>query len=214
MVIAFYTPVIQEYKKAPSPHKQGNINLFVLGTCMDFLDDIIHELNTTPFEPLEQRNKSFRFNARWAFLTYPQCSIDINTVLRHFVQIEPTLCYGRVAHESHADGGDHLHVLLGFSKKRNIRDVRHFDIQSNHPNIQSVRNVQDVLTYISKGGDYVQYGEPPGTASIWSRICGAGEPLLFWQLAEELDPKSFVINHEKLEYFAQKRFNSSNIEYV
>ncbi|KAH7543671.1 hypothetical protein FEM48_Zijuj02G0210000 [Ziziphus jujuba var. spinosa] len=38
---------------------------------------------------------------------------------------------------------------------------RHFDVNGYHPNIQPARSVQDVYQYVTKGGNYKEYGEPP-----------------------------------------------------
>ena len=174
----------------------------------DFFDFLLQDN-----QPIPTQGNTFRFNAKWCFLTYASCAIDQNELLQHFVTTENTLSFARVALESHQDGTPHLHVLLGFLRKRDIRNVKHFDHEGYHPNIQPVRCVKNVLEYISKDGRYVDYGVVPGTEGIWSRICNATDELSFWNLAEELDPKSFVINHEKLEYFCQKRFRSNKIEY-
>ncbi|KAH7543665.1 hypothetical protein FEM48_Zijuj02G0209400 [Ziziphus jujuba var. spinosa] len=63
--------------------------------------------------------------------------------------------------ESHDDGNLHLHVLILTERKMDFRSPRHFDVDGYHPNIQPARSVQDVYQYVTKGGNYKEYGEPP-----------------------------------------------------
>lgn len=117
---------------------------------------------------------TFDFHAKNCFLTYPQCNYDPEQCLDHLRTLlgdKPT--YIVVAHELHADGGDHLHALICFRRKFRKRDERFFDLVRErtgespavrwHPNIQSPRNTADVFKYVRKGGVFFEWGEPPSS---------------------------------------------------
>jgi len=67
--------------------------------------------------------------------------------------------YVLVCHELHKDGTDHLHALISFDKKRDIRNEKYFDIDNFHPNIQSVKSMPKSINYIKKDKDFVEWGE-------------------------------------------------------
>jgi len=149
---------------------------------------------------------SFRINARSFFLTYAQCSLDKSELLTYLLNLEPSTKFCRVSCELHEDGHPHLHVLLTLSKKRDIRDKRHFDWMDQHPNIQSARNIVDVLEYISKDGNFVDFGVPPGTKNVWTTIVAANSKEDFLSLVKEHDPCNFVLRHEQIINYANIYF--------
>ncbi|XP_060668399.1 uncharacterized protein LOC125421085 [Ziziphus jujuba] len=114
------------------------------------------ESSSTPSRP-------YRFSCKHAFLTYPQCPLLPEYLLSHLVNLLANLnpTYIAVAQESHDDGNLHLHVLILTERKMDFRSPRHFDVDGYHPNIQPARSVQDVYQYVTKGGNYKEYGEPP-----------------------------------------------------
>jgi len=66
--------------------------------------------------------------------------------------------YVIVCHELHKDGTDHLHAMISFDKKRDIRNERYFDIDDFHPNIQGVKSVPKSINYIKKDKDFLEWG--------------------------------------------------------
>lgn len=61
------------------------------------------------------RHVTFDFHAKNCFLTYPQCNVSLAVALEHLLSITgDKASYITVAHEKHADGGDHLHALICF----------------------------------------------------------------------------------------------------
>jgi len=156
-------------------------------------------------EPIIEKS-SFRLNAKNFFITYPQCEADKGELLAHMLELEPSVKFCRVARELHADGNPHLHVLLSCSKKRDIRSAGHFDWLGKHPNVQSCRNLVDVLDYISKDGDFVDFGVPPGTKNVWSTILGADNKEDFLALVKEHDPCNFVLRYEQVINYAETNY--------
>lgn len=94
----------------------------------------------------------FRLSAKNFFLTFPQCPISMLELLDHYkLEFGPQLDFACVAEEEHADGSPHLHAILGFNSKRNIRSPSHFDYAGFHCNMQPVRKMSECLLYIQKG---------------------------------------------------------------
>lgn len=100
----------------------------------------------------------FRLQARHVFLTYPQCSIDPDT-LYETMNIKHSVKSAIIAQEKHQDGNPHLHALFTFQKKLHTRNPKEFDIGDCHPNIQTPRNIPAITNYIKKDGNYRCYGE-------------------------------------------------------
>lgn len=93
---------------------------------------------------------SFRLNAKAVFLTYPRCSINKQSIYDHLLSLHHPVDKILVAQEHHEDGGLHIHALIIFKSKINIRNERYFDFESYHPNIQGCRSVKKTIEYITK----------------------------------------------------------------
>lgn len=115
--------------------------------------------------------KNFRLDAKSIFLTIPQISSsnneeanDIqktayNRVMEHF---KDKLDYLIVSLENHKDGGYHLHILIVLLKRFTTTKMDYFDfIADKHPNVQSARNVRDVIKYVIKDGNFLSYNIDP-----------------------------------------------------
>jgi hypothetical protein len=98
--------------------------------------------------------KKFRLQCRNFFLTYPQCHVPRYDMRQHINSTLKDAEYIHVAREFHEDGEPHLHVLVMCQKKKDITNQAFFDFTYDglffHPNMQAARDVDDVLTYISK----------------------------------------------------------------
>lgn len=102
----------------------------------------------------------FKFDAIYAFLTYPQTSAD-HGELHEFLN---TICateWCRICTEQHEDGQPHIHLVCKFTRRFQSRNERIFDWRERHPNIQSVRSVHKSLEYISKDGQFTDFGTVP-----------------------------------------------------
>lgn len=94
------------------------------------------------------------------FLTYPRFDAAHDTVVDALRAVGP-IVWARVAVEQHSDGGKHIHVCVRFGAR--VRGgCRIFDIGGHHPNIQSPRRIRDVLKYICKDSNFIDFGEVPG----------------------------------------------------
>ena len=117
----------------------------------------------------KQEDRTFRFNARRVFLTYPQCGprpqlgteapeagLSAERIIEFLKSLGCTRwCIGR---ELHADGGLHFHVFAERRSRFDTENPRYFDIGPFHPNIASVKKLPGLLEYICKDGRYVLGG--------------------------------------------------------
>ena len=129
-------------------------------------------------------------NAINHFLTYPQCPITKEDAMAAILTKDAAapsavkISWIVVGHELHEDGGDHLHVAIGYARKRDISNATYYDLsgpfdangssKTYHPNIQASRNKIDVIKYVKKDGDFCEHGAVPNTetaASIdWAEV--------------------------------------------
>lgn len=156
----------------------------------------------------------FQINARNFFVTYPQSTaLPHGLVHQHLTDFkEGNVVYS--CREPHEDGEFHHHAFVQFARRYNCRNERAFDIEHEgrifHPNIQPVKSIQGSNTYIGK--NRVTLGEPIATVgeerrNVYAELLGeATDARSFMQLAEERDTKNFVLNHDRLESFAAKRW--------
>uniref|UniRef100_A0A8A4XBU0 Replication-associated protein n=1 Tax=Emberiza spodocephala Genomoviridae sp. TaxID=2814950 RepID=A0A8A4XBU0_9VIRU len=155
----------------------------------------------------------FHCNARYFLVTYAQCA-DLSEwdVLDLFTSLGAECI---IAREQHADGGVHLHVFVDFGRKFRSRKTNVFDVDGRHPNIEASRGTPEKgYDYATKDGDVVAGGlERPKRATgsgktfdLWSQVAGAENRAEFWELCEELDPKSLCCSFGQLQKFADWRF--------
>jgi len=105
------------------------------------------------------------------FLTYPQCPVPpcalIDFVKDLFADNLDCAC---ASQELHQDGNQHLHAFVQLKEKIRLNKEQYsyyFDLNYDdpcyHPNVQSARNVKNVLKYVTKGRfngamqDFVEY---------------------------------------------------------
>nr|WOF76317.1 replication-associated protein [Sorghum arundinaceum associated virus] len=97
-------------------------------------------------------SRQFIIQNKNVFLTYPRCPIpaDIAGTELHNRLTPLGLNFLCICSELHLDGTPHLHVLAQSNQRMCTRDVRFFDLEGHHPNIQIPRNPKTVLAYITK----------------------------------------------------------------
>jgi len=122
----------------------------------------------------------------------------------------------RVAEELHEDGSPHVHVYCCGAAPYRTKNEKLFDTYGFHPNIQPCRKVGDVLTYIAKGGNYIDYGEldAGSTKRTWNDLLLAENALEAKTFCKEHFARDYVLNHEKLEYFINKHFKKEIPQYT
>jgi len=154
----------------------------------------------------------FRFQARYALLTYAQCGdLDPFLVVDHLSGLGAECIIGR---ENHADGGLHLHAFVDFGKQYRTSNVQAFDVEGFHPNVSPSRGRPgEGYDYAVKDGDIVAGGleRPDGkrvssTGGEWSTLLSAESEQDFWRLCEELVPRDMVRSFTSFYAFAQWRF--------
>nr|WGU24589.1 rolling circle replication initiator protein [Beet curly top virus] len=125
---------------------------------------------STQLKPILERAQykmPFYKKAKNYFLTYPQCSISKEEALEQLLAISTpsNKKYIRISRELHENGEPHLHALIQFEGKVQIRNARYFDLQHRssskqfHCNIQGAKSSTDVKSYVAKDGDYIDWGE-------------------------------------------------------
>nr|QFU95484.1 RepA [Chickpea chlorotic dwarf virus] len=169
-------------------------------------------------------NKSFRFQSKYVFLTYPKCSSQRDDLLEFlWEKLTPFLIYFiAVATELHQDGSTHYHALIQLDKKPWIRDPSFFDFEGNHPNIQPARDSKQVLDYISKDGDIKTRGDfknhkvsPRKSDARWRTIIQtATSKEEYLDMIKEEFPHEWATKLQWLEYSANKLFPPQPEPYV
>jgi len=155
---------------------------------------------------------SFTCNARYFLITYAQCG-DLSewSVLERFTTLGAECI---IAREHHETEGVHLHVFVDFGRKFRSRRADVFDVDGRHPNIQHSRGTPEKgYDYAIKDGEVLAggLGRPSGNgnrsiADKWSQIASSENREEFWQLCEELDPKSLCCSFGQLQKFADWKF--------
>lgn len=149
--------------------------------------------------------KPFRFCAKSVFLTFPQSKLDRERIANHLEKIgaSAVLC----ARELHTDGNQHFHCLAKFNAKINTKNPRYFDIEGEHPNIQSPRNLHNITTYITKSDPEPLNRGFPIKRKTWGDIrkeATSAEDYL--NLVEQNHPRDAALAWERLHHYAKTRF--------
>lgn len=164
---------------------------------------------------------AFRLSTKNFFLTYPSLSREqddkdglLSFLSENFEQFEPS--YICVARELHEDGTPHLHAVVVCTRRRDIRNAHILDFRGKHGNYKQCRDLSASVTYIQKDGDFVEEGERPSgrTKRSYSSLVACTTAEQFWELASTEFSRDYIINHERLEYVANKLFKPSLPEYT
>lgn len=171
-------------------------------------------------QDVQQRTmSSFRFQARYALLTYAQCGdLDPFAVVNHLAELGAECIIGR---ENHSDGGLHLHAFVDFGRKYRTRNTRAFDVEGCHPNVSPSRGTpEEGYDYAIKDGDVVAGGleRPAGSGlasngDVWPEIINAKDESEFWSLCESLAPRALVTQFTQLRAFAAWKFPPIRVPY-
>lgn len=106
--------------------------------------------------PAKNKNPKFRVNAKCFALTYPKCCASKELICEALVGMHNPVRV-IVSEEKHEDGSPHIHAMVLYTIKKNIKDSRHFDIGGFHCNIQGVKCREDWEHYIKKDDNWVAY---------------------------------------------------------
>jgi len=111
--------------------------------------------------PPTASRSGWRFQASNLFLTYPQNETPPQTAMDNLkLKFADKLDWAVVAQEPHKDQANHLHLLIKLKAKERYRSSNQADLDTlagAHGNYQTARNITDVLKYVTKHGNYVQF---------------------------------------------------------
>lgn len=111
----------------------------------------------------QQEEKKFRLNAKKVFLTYADCEEKKEDLLAHLKTFGLLVRYV-VAREKHEQTDEdkqadlqrhHLHAVLEYASKLDVKNPKFFDWKGFHPNIQKCRSYENSATYAMKDGDFL-----------------------------------------------------------
>lgn len=155
---------------------------------------------------------SFRLSARNVFLTFPRTSIKFDDYNRYLAENTQLQGY-KLCSERHDDGGLHLHALLCYKDKLHTRNARYWDWNGEHPNVQSVKNKEDVIRYIEK--EPVELAGNLNVKRTWGEIlCEAETFEGFMEAVKSGYPRDFVLHYNKIETFGEIYFNKKVCDYI
>lgn len=157
---------------------------------------------------------AFRLSAKYIFITLSQSQDVPHAYFHQWLQAFENVSKVYSCREPHEEEGEHHHAIIKGAKKWNIRNPRFFDFEYGertwHPSFEAVRNLEDSNRYIAKDGRTL--GDPivgtrAGRKDDYRRILQEStDGTSFMGLVREVDPVNYVINHQRLEYFAAARF--------
>ena len=98
-----------------------------------------------------------KFQGKYLFLTLPHFEVDQTeisrlkeTVFREILDHEgKVLEHLGVVRQVHKDGTFHLHIYVQYLRRKKL-SPKHFDYLLKHPNVQVVRGLKEVLSYLVK----------------------------------------------------------------
>jgi len=161
----------------------------------------------------------FQFSCIYAFLTYSQVGDASRDELFDFLCTSFTFDYLCVSLELHQDGGRHFHVFAKFSTRFRSRNQSIFDFNGLHPNIKSAYAPAKCLEYVQKHGNFKEWGDFGPLDSLpkkksWAEASSCVTKDEFMTFVAENFPRDHVLNLERIEYFASKKFKPEIPEYI
>lgn len=153
------------------------------------------------------RTTTFRIAAKKFFITYPQCPVTKDELKTHLNSFGGGLSNYCICTEKHQDGSPHLHALVSFNDKIDVRSPHYFDLtnqnQNYHPSIEPVRNWSASLRYVMKDGDYISGGSDE---DFWLSVEQSTSVTDFMGKWLRRKPKEYWLNYDKLYSAAEKHF--------
>lgn len=160
--------------------------------------------------------RTFAFDGKHVFLTYPQCPLEreqLRDILVARANIEKYL----IARERHDDGNYHLHAYLHFGRRVRLVGSDVFDVEGYHPNIQTPRSARNVISYCCKEDDnplanfdYASGQPDEGWASI---LAASSSKTEFLEAVRNRYPRDYVLNLERVLFFCEWRFGRDETPY-
>lgn len=119
----------------------------------------LHPTNGDDEHPHKKRNK-FDIYCKTFFLTYSRINDKLTkeNCKEVLTKMLPNIQWIIIGEEKHEKEGRHLHTVFEIKSKKRIRDERFFDIFGNHPKIESARDKNKAIKYVTKDGNYIEHG--------------------------------------------------------
>lgn len=174
----------------------------------------------------------FRLQAKFFFLTWPQCDTPKELVLARIKQLSQ-YDYAVVCRENHHDDtGVHLHAFIAFKRQMNKTGCAWLDdLADKHGNYQAARNNLKVVNYVIADGDYCADGFDPiqfvtaalsKKSTVHSTTNGKSKAFLIAEMVKEgksvddlddFDPGYMLMNKRKIEdYVAWQKVKKARLE--
>lgn len=98
-----------------------------------------------------------KFQGKYLFLTLPHFEVSQDVIATLKIQIfheimahqKDIIEHVGVVRQHHHDSSFHIHIYLQYIKRRKL-SPKHFDYLPKHPNVQVVRGLKEVLSYLVK----------------------------------------------------------------
>nr|WAE42220.1 MAG: replication associated protein [Cressdnaviricota sp.] len=152
-----------ETSEPEEAQQEGASRMHAIGVDDEASDDAREARNQRSADhprrrPVSRRAaRDFRAQGKCFALTYPKCPVERAKFDEAF-KLKFSPAEFASAREKHKDGDYHMHVFVGFIKRKNVQSARYFDvsIEGNvyHPNTQVCKDRKKWLRYISKDGDH------------------------------------------------------------
>ena len=156
---------------------------------------------------------TFKISQKSYFITYPQCGELTKERVLQFFTLLGAEKYA-ICRELHQDGNPHIHALIVFEKKFNSRSSSIFDIDGKHGKIEPLKSQPKALEYVKKDGDFITNIEEEKKKRKYNQIIKeCSKKKEFMEAVLEEHPRDYVINLEKVEYFANKHFKKETPQY-
>lgn len=155
---------------------------------------------------------TFRVRSKHLFITWPRSDGLERTAIADLLQNLGADGWV-ICTERHSDDGVHHHALVRWPRVFDCNSARTFDCCGRHANIGRVRNLRAAYRYAIKDGDFddtLHLGEGLGP---FAEACRASNRDEFLSIIESKRPRDFVLYHDRLTSFANKRFKEMPTEH-
>lgn len=157
-------------------------------------------------------SSGFRICAKNFFLTYPRCSESKDALKTFLLSLGCSACV--VGAELHEDGTPHLHAVVSFARKKDIKNARFFDFNNHHGSYEGCRDVLASIAYTKKDGDFIEWGDVPKAKRKWTEALSASSKEETMQLISEISPRDFILNNQRIRDYCDWKFKPVQEEYV
>lgn len=163
--------------------------------------------------------RNFRISAKNVLLTYPQANgeqYSIESLRLFLLDAAPHIQYYTICEERHDDEGRHFHAFITFARKFSSRNVRIFDWEGKHPNIDTaIRSIRNSITYCKKDGNFVTtHPEPIAKQTYGDILATATTAQEAIDLIKIWYPRDWVLYGDRLRTNLDNHYRAPQPEYT